>query len=126
MKVVLISEVHGHVAQFYNRARTLGRKLEPDTLIRLDAQDHPVRMHPLHICVPENGKRCLVNSDRYLRCPTLQVLAGTEIEWHAGPTPVIDLQFAGYVGLRVRIWSDIRLVSIGLGWLSEDRARAIL
>src|SRR4029453_17271679 len=51
---------------------------------------------------------------------------GPEIKWHAGPTPVIYLQFAGYVGLSVRIWSNIGFIPIGLDFPSQNSAAIIL
>src|SRR4029077_12951080 len=103
-------------------AGTLSRELEPDTLTRLDAKNHPIGMHSLDVCVAEKSKRRLVETDCYLRYPPLQVFAGPQVERDTGPTPVIYLQLAGDVGLSIRIWSYVRFLAIRPDGLAQHAA----
>src|SRR5580704_10063754 len=83
-------------------------------------------MHSLNVCVAEKSKRRLVKTDCYLRHPPLQVFAGAKVERDTGPTPVIYLQFAGDVGLGIRIRSYVRLLAIRPDGLAQDGARIVL
>jgi len=48
-----------------------------------------------------------------------EALAGAEIEGHAGPAPVVDLQPECNEGFRVGIRGDVLLLAItGTGWPS--------
>src|SRR5438445_95745 len=79
-------------------------------------------MHSLDACVPEKGKRRLVETDCYLRYPPLEVFAGTQVERDTCPTPVIYLQLAGDVGLGIRIRSYVRPLGISPEGIARDGA----
>ena len=68
----------------------LGRELERDTFIRLDAKDHPVGMHPLHIGAAKQRIRRLMKADRDFGRSTCHIFTGAQVERHASPAPVVD------------------------------------
>ena len=55
-----------------------------------------------------------------------EVLAGTQIEWHAGPTPVVDAELERNIGFGSRVRRDLRLVPVIAGLSAEHNACAVL
>ena len=45
----------------------LGREFQRDAFVRLDAENHPVRVHLLHARVAKKRERRLVETDRNFR-----------------------------------------------------------
>ena len=78
----------------HRRAGTLGGELERDAFVRLDAQDHPVGIHPLDMRAAKQRVGRLMEADGDLGPAALQVFAGAQVERHAGPAPIVDLQLA--------------------------------
>src|ERR1700722_15983101 len=72
-------------------------------------------IRPLRTDAGANGKHALgrlAESDRDDPLPLGQVLAGTQEEWHAGPTPIVDMAFQGDEGLCVGFGIDALLRAI--------------
>jgi hypothetical protein len=92
----------------------------------IPSQDHPVRIHPLHIRAAEQRVGRLVKADGDLGLPAPQILSRAQVERNARPTPVVDLQLAGKERLGARVRGDVRLLAIGAHRPAEDGAGVVL
>src|SRR5215510_7849423 len=126
LEISPVGEIHADGAQTHRRAGTLGCEIEGDAFVGLDAKDHPVGIHPLHLGVAEQRVWRLMKTDGNLGPPALQIFAGAQVERNASPTPVVDLQFAGEERLGVRIAGDVRLLAICLHWPAKNGAGVVL
>src|SRR5262249_28695031 len=66
-EIRLVGEVHANVAEPHCRPGTLGCENEGDAFVRLDAEDHPVGIHPLHMGAAKKRVRRLVEANGDLR-----------------------------------------------------------
>src|SRR5215831_2431549 len=126
IEIGLVGEVHADVAEIHGEAGPLGGELQRNAFVRLDAQDHPVGIHLVDMRAAEQGVRRLVEADRDLGLALLQVLAGAQVERHARPAPVVDVQLPRHIGLDTRIGRDIGLFAIAAGGLAQNAAGAVL
>src|SRR5690349_19896683 len=126
LEIGLVSKVHADRAQLHVRSGTLRRELECDALVGLDAQDHPVGIHPLHVCAAEERVRSLMKTNSDLGPPALHPLAGAQIERNAGPAPVVDLQLAGHERFNVGTPDNVGLIAIRLHRLAQEGAGTVL
>src|SRR5215471_12050337 len=55
-----------------------------------------------------------------------KVLAGPEIERHAGPAPVVDAKFERDIRFGLRIRRDVRLMPVIASLFTEHRSGAVL
>ena len=123
---VIVVEVHLHGGEVHHRPTALDLELQGDPLVRRDAQHQPVGPQGVDGRVLERRVGRLLEADGDLRIPLRHVLAGTEVEGHAGPAPVVDLELHRDIGLDVRIRRHIRLFPIGIHLLAQHCAGAIL
>ncbi len=85
------------------RAGNFGAELEGDALVRLDAQGQHVWFDlSIGFAAFEEHQRRLFELDGDFGDALGQVLAGAQVEWHAGPTPAIDKHLQRQVGLGRR------------------------
>ena len=70
--------------------------------------------------------RRAAEADRDLAHALRQPLAGAQIERHAGPAPVVDLEPHGDVGLRRRVGLDALFLPVARDGLALDVAGAVL
>src|SRR3984893_4847543 len=109
---IVIVEIHFHSGKVHRRPSTLDLELERDSLIRRDAQHQPIGPQSIDWRAVERRVGCLLETDRDLRIPLRQVLAGTDVEGHAGPAPVGDLELHGDIGLDVRSRRHVGFLAI--------------
>ena len=107
-----VAEVHAHVAQLQVRAGDLGGQAHGDALVGLDAHDDRVGPQPGRGCVLEGQEGRLLEHDGDLGDAPRQALARAQVEGHARPPPVGDLQAQGRVGLGARVDGDAVLLQV--------------
>src|SRR5258708_4022855 len=123
---VLVAEVHLDGGEINNRSRALDFELQGNAGIGRDAQHQPVGPQGVDRRVLECRIGRLLETDRYLRIPLRQVLAGSDVEGHAGPAPIVDLELHGDIGLDARGWRHVRFLPIRLHHLAAHPARTVL
>src|SRR5215510_10047719 len=126
LEISPVGEIHADGAQTHRRAGTLGCEIEGDAFVGLDAEDHPVGIHPLHLGVAEKCVWRLMKTDGNLGPPALQIFAGAQVERNASPTPVVDLQFAREEGLGVRLAGNAGFFSLCCHWLATHGSAGVL
>src|SRR5215510_5633004 len=97
-EIVPVGKVHFDAVDFDLGAGALGAKTERQPFIRLDAQRQDVRGQSLDRGVAKEGVGRLTKLHRDLGVAGREVLAGAEIEWHAGPAPVVDAELERGIG----------------------------
>src|SRR6195952_5125331 len=99
LEVVLVAEFHFDAAGRDRGTRNLGIELQRDAFVRLDADHQMIFGERLDGCASEHPERRFLELDRDFGALDAERLAGAQVEGNAGPTPVVDLQLEGDVGL---------------------------
>src|SRR5215469_17497730 len=100
--------------------------MDREAFIRLDADGQYVRSQVgSRIGVVQDSRdRLEVDSD--LAGAFGQALAGAQIKWHSGPTPVVDPAAQSDKGLDTRARSDSVFLKIGARRHARYQSRAVL
>ena len=107
-----VREVHRDRADGKTKARHLRPEAEQDALVGLDADRQEVRLR-VGRRPGEQAMRHLAELDRDLGRPLGHPLAGPQVERHAGPAPVVDLEPSGDEGLRFGLFVHLGLRAVG-------------
>src|SRR5215470_3966881 len=126
LEIRLVGEVHANGVELHRQAGALGCENEGDAFVGLDAEDHPVGIHPLHMGAAKKRVRRLMEANGDLCPPAFQIFACAQVERNASPTPVVDLQFAGEEGFGIRIRRDVGLLAISSHWPAKNGAGIVL
>jgi hypothetical protein len=105
---------------------TLAPKLSEMPFVRLDVNDQAIGLQIFYRGIAEEHERRAAKLDDDFRGAPGEALAGAEIEGHAGPAPVIDLELEGDERFRVRFGSDVGLAAIADGRLAAGSAGTVL
>src|SRR5262249_10645531 len=92
-KVAGIVELHVHEAQAYYRARNFSAESQRNSFVGLNVNDQTVRLQVSDLSLPKQHKRGPPKLDSDFGCTLLQALARPQVERHAGPAPIVDMQF---------------------------------
>src|SRR5262249_18826448 len=76
LEIRLVGKIHADIAQLYRRPGLFGREFECDSLVGLDAKDHPVRIHPLDTCAAKQRVGGLMEADGDLGRSAAQIFSG--------------------------------------------------
>ena len=71
-------------------------------------------------------RRVLLEADGNFSVSLRQMFARAQIEWHAGPTPVVDLDLQRDIRLDIGAWRNVGFLAIGFCLLAQYRAGAVL
>src|ERR1700687_1923755 len=121
-----VVEIHIHEAELHDRAGNFCAEAERDAFVGLDVDDQAIRLQIFNRGVAEENERSATELNDDFGGAPLEALAGAEIERHAGPAPVVNLQLHGDEGFGVGVWRDVGLAAIAHDWNSVDSAGTVL
>jgi hypothetical protein len=103
-------KVHFDCGQVHHGAAAFDLKLQGDSFVRSDAEHRPIRTQGVHGRILEGPVGGLLEADSYLSVSLRQIFAGAQIEGHARPTPIVDLEPQRDKGLDILILRDVRFL----------------
>src|SRR6202158_2225600 len=121
-----VIEIHIPQAELHDRAGNLCAEAERDAFLGLNMDDEAVGFQISYRRVTGQDEGSPAELDHDLRRASREPLSRAQIERHARPAPVVDLQFQSDKRFRVRIRRDIWFAAIANDALAVHHAGAVL
>src|SRR5258708_77018 len=121
-----VVEIHVDEAELHDRARNFGAEAERDAFVGLDVNDQAIRLQVFYSGVAKKNERSAAEMNDYFSGAPLEALSGAQVEGHAGPAPVVDLQLHGHERFRVGVPRDVGLAAIAVHGRAIDGAGTVL
>src|SRR6266436_3696825 len=111
-EVAFVVKLHVHQAELHDRPWNLGSKSQGNPFVGLNVNDQLVGLQIGDLGLSKQYEGRSPKLDGNLCRAPLQALSRPQIERHAGPAPVVDLQLQSNIGLGVRCGRYLGFVAI--------------